>query len=32
MTGRGIKISIDISPIERRMGAACVVAKWYMGY
>ena len=27
----GIKISTDLSPIERRVGAACAVAKWNMG-
>lgn len=27
----GIEISTDLSPIERRVGAACAVAKWKMG-
>lgn len=27
----GIEISTDLSPIERRVGAACAVAKWNMG-
>lgn len=27
----GIEISTDPSPIERRVGAACAVAKWKMG-
>lgn len=27
MTGRGIKISVDPAPIERRVGLACAVAK-----
>ena len=26
-----IKISTDLSPIERRVGVACAVAKWNMG-
>jgi len=26
-----IQISTDPSPIERRVGVACVVAKWNMG-
>ena len=27
----GIKISTDLSPIERRVGVACAVAKWNIG-
>ena len=27
----GVQISTDLSPIERRVGAACAVAKWKMG-
>lgn len=27
----GIEISTDLSPIERRVGAACAVAKWMRG-
>lgn len=27
----GIEISTDLSSIERRVGAACAVAKWKMG-
>ena len=27
----GIEISTGLSPIERRVGVACAVAKWNMG-
>lgn len=30
-TGRGIEISTDLSPVERRVSATCAVAKLNMG-
>lgn len=28
----GVQISTDLSPIERRVGLACKIAKWMTGY